>query len=96
MKKLLTILHAENRLSPSVLKFVKGGEMSMYSSCMKNNCNLFDATCTVNSCQINDLDCISNSCYRHCKVACYSNCDPNVICREDLNPDPNCPKAIYQ
>lgn len=94
MKQLLTILHAENRLSPSVLSLVKGGDGSFKSSCISNWCNLYHGNCKDNNCQINDWDCNNNVCTTDCSMVCDTHCPPNRICGQNLNPDPSCPLAV--
>lgn len=86
MKQLLTILHAENRLSPSVLSLVKGGDGPTIDICNVNklSCEINSATCIINQCKINDQDCNFNYCNLNCLSYCISH----------VNPRPDCPTAI--
>lgn len=92
MKQLLTILHAENRLSPSVLSLVKGGDVPLNPICRLDNCNKDlciqnQGNCIVNKCYYNYYDCDINE--------CHSNCiNFNSLCKEWINPNPDCPTAI--
>lgn len=94
MKQLLTVLHAEDRLSPSALSIVKGG-VDVIITCRLNNCGVFSASCTDNTCDINDMDCTGNKCTVNCRSHCASNCSSN--CSSHLisgeNPNPSCPTA---
>lgn len=91
MKKLLTVLHAEDRLSPSALSIVKGGDGSL-TTCRLNNCGVFSATCTDNTCDINDVDCTGNKCTVNCKSYCGQNCSSHLISGE--NPGHTCTPAF--
>lgn len=65
MKQLLTILHAEDRLSPSALEIVKGGDAAT-PMCLVNNCKFNLSICGSNICGANDDDCTINSCEVNC------------------------------
>lgn len=91
MKQILTVLHAEDRLSPSALSIVKGG-VDIISSCQRNNCRIHKGNCGVNTCDINDADsCIANNCSTNCRSHCGSNCSSHLISGE--NPGHTCPTA---
>lgn len=91
MKQILTVLHAEDRLSPSALSIVKGGNGSL-TTCRLNNCGVFSGSCTDNSCEINDVDCTGNKCTVNCKSHCGQNCQGNLISGE--NPGYTCTPAF--
>lgn len=86
MKKLLTILHAEDRLSPSALSLVKGGD-GIINTCRLNLCKINYNACGSNYCQTNDGQCDTNSCEINCTSYCGSNCGSN--CKGYLNPSIN-------
>lgn len=90
MKQILTVLHAEDRLSPSALSIVKGG-VDVVIPCRINNCGVFSGFCTDNTCEINDVACTGNKCTINCKSYCGSNCSSHLISGE--NPNPSCPTA---
>lgn len=91
MKQILTVLHAEDRLSPSALSIVKGG-VDIISSCRLNKCDVFSASCTDNTCDINDVDCTGNKCTVNCKSYCGQNCSSHLISGE--NPGHTCRPAF--
>lgn len=94
MKHLLTILHAENRLSPSVLRLVKGGDVPLNPICRLDNncitdlCIQNQGKCIVNKCYYNYYDCDFNECHSNCK-------DFYPLCKEHINPNPSCPREVY-
>lgn len=88
MKQLLTILHAENRLSPSVLSLVKGGDGPIILICRLDNCSYYEAKCRINNCGYNNKDCDINVCQSNCK-------EFYLICKEFINPNPSCPREVY-
>lgn len=91
MKQLLTVLHAEDRLSPSALSIVKGG-VDVVITCRINNCGTHTGSCGVNTCTINDAtSCIENTCGTNCRSHCGSNCSSHLISGE--NPGHTCPTA---
>lgn len=90
MTQLLTVLHAEDRLSPSALSIVKGGDDPV-PSCRINLCGIHKGTCLNNTCNINDANCIKNNCETNCQSHCGSNCQGNLISGE--NPGHTCPTA---
>lgn len=49
MKQLLTVLHAEDRLSPSALSIVKGGDNPIIKPCTDNVCDVNKGSCTENN-----------------------------------------------
>lgn len=68
MKKLLTILHAEDHLSPSALSIVKGGD-AIIMSCGTNTCDVNLNICTIkNECGTNDQQCERNACVINCRA----------------------------
>lgn len=79
MKQLLTVLHAEDRLSPSALGIVKGGD-AIIMSCGTNSCRLNVGTCTTNECGTNDQLCGTNTCV--------------INCRSYQPPSPSCPREV--
>lgn len=92
MKQILTVLHAEDRLSPSALSIVKGG-VDILSSCQRNNCREHKGDCGKNTCDINDADsCIDNNCGINCQSHCGSNCSSHLISGE--NPGHTCRPAF--
>lgn len=94
MKQVLTILHAENRLSPSVLSLVKGGDVPLNpicrldNNCLTDECISYEAKCVINRCGFNNKDCEINDCQSNCKIFF-------PLCKGDINPNPSCPKAVY-
>lgn len=94
MKQLLTILHAENQLSPSVLSLVKGGDVPLNpicrldNNCFTDECTSYKAKCFINRCGYNNKDCDINDCQSNCKIFI-------PLCDRDINPNPSCPKAVY-
>lgn len=79
MKQLLTVLHAEDRLSPSALSIVKGGDAIII--CVSNTCRLNVGTCTIkNECGTNDQGCERNACV--------------INCRSYVPPSPSCPREV--
>lgn len=79
MKKLLTILHAEDHLSPSALSIVKGGDNPIIKPCTDNVCDVNKGSCTENNCSINDQKCVINKC--------------GINCLSHVNVRPDCPTA---
>lgn len=94
MKQLLTILHTENRLSPSVLSLVKGGDVPLNPICRLDNecsshgCYSYQAKCNINNCDHNNEDCEINNCQSNCMIFI-------PLCKEDINPNPSCPREVY-
>lgn len=80
MAQLLEILHQENRLAPSALAIVKGGDGTT-KMCSENGCERNTGKCTFNYCQGNSGDCETN------------NCKGNYI--KNPNPDPSCNGKYY-
>lgn len=77
MTQLLKILHQEDRLSPSALAIVKGGNYNPLSnSCEKNSCQTNTGTCNINKCRGNSGDCDTNE----CKGNYIKNPNPNPSC----------------
>ena len=81
MKKLLTVLHAEDRLSPSALSIVKGGD-GEYVFCQENNCTGNSGSCNINNCQGNNAYCDRNG------------CSQNFVKLPNPNPDPSCKREV--
>lgn len=83
MKKLLTILHAEDRLSPSALSIVKGGDDELVF-CQINNCTGNSGSCKENNCKGNDAYCEINGCSQN--YTKIKDPNPGYTCRPAFNP----------
>lgn len=81
MKQLLTVLHAEDRLSPSALSIVKGGD-GEYVFCQENKCTGNTGSCNINNCQGNNAYCDRNDCTQ------------NYIKIKDPNPGHTCQREL--
>lgn len=76
MSQLLKVLHQEDRLAPSALAIVKGGNDAPTISCDKNACENNTGTCTINKCRGNSGACGTNE----CKGNYIKNPNPNPSC----------------
>ncbi len=83
-KFVLTPIREENRLSVSMLAFIKGGATDgKITYCGEDNCVVNSGNCEVNNCHGNGADCGKNGCTTNSySFVCGSNCNPNV-CSKD-------------